>query len=338
MKNILITGGAGFIGSHLVKHFVLNYPNYNIINLDILTYASDITRLNSIANNKNYKFVNGDINDFQLLTKVFKKYKIDSVINLAAESHVDNSIKNPTKFAETNIMGTLNLLNVSNKFWQDPLNKLFYQISTDEVYGELGGNGLFKETSRYNPKSPYSASKASSDHLTRSFFHTFNLPIIISNCSNNFGPDQHSEKLIPLTINKILNNQKIPIYGDGKNIRDWIFVKDHVDAIDKIFHNGEIGETYNVGGNNELNNLELVKKIIEITDQKLGRKPGTSLDLISFVEDRKGHDFRYAIDNSKINKDLNWYPKTIFKESLDHTIKSYIEDFNINNNIANLKK
>ena len=338
MKNVLITGGAGFIGSHLVRHFVLKYPNYNIINLDLLSYAADLSRLDSITDKKNYSFINGDINDFQLLNELFKKHKIDSVINLAAESHVDNSIKNPTKFAETNIMGTLNLLNVSNKFWKKTLNKLFYHISTDEVYGELGENGLFKETSRYNPKSPYSASKASSDHLTRSFFHTFKLPIIISNCSNNFGPDQHPEKLIPLTINNILNNQKIPIYGDGKNIRDWIFVKDHVDAIDKIFHNGEIGETYNVGGNNELNNLELVKKIIEITDQKLGRTPGTSLDLISFVKDRKGHDFRYAIDNSKINKDLNWYPKTIFKESLDHTIKSYIEDFNINNNIANLRK
>ena len=338
MKNILITGGAGFIGSHLVRHFVLKYPNYNIINLDLLSYAADLSRLDSITDKKNYSFINGDINDFQLLNELFKKHKIDSVINLAAESHVDNSIKNPTKFAETNIMGTLNLLNVSNKFWKETLNKLFYHISTDEVYGELGENGLFKETSRYNPKSPYSASKASSDHLTRSFFHTFNLPIIISNCSNNFGPDQHPEKLIPLTINKILNNQKIPIYGDGKNIRDWIFVKDHVDAIDKIFHNGEIGETYNVGGNNELNNLQLVKKIIEITDQKLGRTPGSSIDLISFVEDRKGHDFRYAIDNSKINKDLNWYPKTIFEEGLNHTINSYIENFNINNNIANLKK
>ncbi len=338
MKNILITGGAGFIGSHLVRHFVLKYPNYNIINLDLLSYAADLSRLDSITDKKNYSFINGDINDFQLLNELFKKHKIDSVINLAAESHVDNSIKNPTKFAETNIMGTLNLLNVSNKFWKETLNKLFYHISTDEVYGELGENGLFKETSRYNPKSPYSASKASSDHLTRSFFHTFNLPIIISNCSNNFGPDQHPEKLIPLTINNILNNQKVPIYGDGKNIRDWIFVKDHVDAIDKVFHNGEIGETYNIGGNNELTNLELVKKIIEMTDKKLGRKPGTSSDLISFVEDRKGHDFRYAIDNSKINKDLNWYPKTIFNEGLDHTINSYIEDFNINNNIANLKK
>jgi len=338
MKNILITGGAGFIGSHLVRHFVLKYPNYNIINLDLLSYAADLSRLDSITDKNNYSFINGDINDFQLLNELFKKHKIDSVINLAAESHVDNSIKNPTKFAETNIMGTLNLLNVSNKFWKETLNKLFYHISTDEVYGELGENGLFKETSRYNPKSPYSASKASSDHLTRSFFHTFNLPIIISNCSNNFGPDQHPEKLIPLTINNILNSQKVPIYGDGKNIRDWIFVKDHVDAIDKVFHNGEIGETYNIGGNNELTNLELVKKIIEMTDKKLGRKPGTSSDLISFVEDRKGHDFRYAIDNSKINKDLNWYPKTIFNEGLDHTINSYIEDFNINNNIANLKK
>ena len=339
MKNILITGGAGFIGSHLVRHFVLKYPKYSIINLDLLSYAADLSRLDSITDKKNYNFINGDINDFQLLNKLFRKYKIDSVINLAAESHVDNSIKNPTKFAETNIMGTLNLLNVSNKFWKDPINKIFYHISTDEVYGELGEKGLFEETSRYNPKSPYSASKASSDHLTKSFFHTFNLPIIISNCSNNYGPDQHSEKLIPLTINKILNNQKIPVYGDGKNVRDWIFVKDHVDAIDKIFHNGEIGETYNVGGNNELTNLELVKKIIEMTDSKLGRTTGTSLDLISFVEDRKGHDYRYAIDNSKINKDLNWYPKTIFKEGLDHTINSYIEDFNNNNNnIANLKK
>lgn len=338
MKNILITGGAGFIGSHLVRHFVLKYPNYSIINLDLLSYAGDLSRLDSITDKKNYNFINGDINDFQLLNELFRKYKIDSVINLAAESHVDNSIKNPTKFAETNIMGTLNLLNVSNKFWKDPINKIFYHISTDEVYGELGEKGLFKETSRYNPKSPYSASKASSDHLTKSFFYTFNLPIIISNCSNNYGPDQHSEKLIPLTINKILNNQKIPIYGDGKNIRDWIFVKDHVDAIDKIFHNGKIGETYNVGGNNELTNLELVKKIIEITDSKLGRTTGTSQDLISFVEDRKGHDYRYAIDNTKINKDLNWYPKTIFKEGLDHTINSYIENFNNNNNIVNLKK
>jgi dTDP-glucose 4,6-dehydratase len=325
MKNILITGGAGFIGSHLVKHFTLKYPNYKIINFDILSYASDLSRLNTIENNKNYNFIKGDINDTNLLNEVFQKFKIDSVINLAAESHVDNSIKNPNKFAETNIMGTLNLLNISNKFWQNTNNNLFYHISTDEVYGELGENGLFSESSAYNPQSPYSASKASSDHLTRAFYHTFKLPIIISNCSNNYGPDQHFEKLIPLTIKKIINNEKIPIYGDGKNIRDWIFVKDHVDAIDKIFHSNMLGETFNIGGDNEINNLNLVKKIIEITDNKLDRNPNTSVNLISFVEDRKGHDFRYAIDNTKINNQLDWYPKTTFMNGLEETVESYIQ-------------
>jgi dTDP-glucose 4,6-dehydratase len=324
MKNILITGGAGFIGSHLVKHFTLKYPNYKIINFDILSYASDISRLNKIENNKNYNFIKGDINDTHLLNEVFQKFKIDSVINLAAESHVDNSIKNPNKFAETNIMGTLNLLNISNKFWQNSNHNLFYHISTDEVYGELGEKGLFSESTAYNPKSPYSASKASSDHLTRAFHHTFKLPIIISNCSNNYGPDQHFEKLIPLTIKKIINNEKIPIYGDGKNIRDWIFVKDHVDAIDKIFHSNMLGETFNIGGENEINNLDLVTKIIEITDAKLGRNPNSSVNLISFVEDRKGHDFRYAIDNTKINNQLGWYPKTTFMKGLEETVASYI--------------
>ena len=324
MKNILITGGAGFIGSHLVKHFTLKYPNYKIINFDILSYASDLSRLNTIENNKNYNFIKGDINDTNLLNEVFQKFKINSVINLAAESHVDNSIKNPNKFAETNIMGTLNLLNISNKFWQNSNNNLFYHISTDEVYGELGEKGLFSESSAYNPKSPYSASKASSDHLTRAFHHTFKLPIIISNCSNNYGPDQHFEKLIPLTIKKIINNEKIPIYGDGKNIRDWIFVKDHVDAIDKIFHSNMLGETFNIGGENEINNLDLVTKIIEITDAKLGRNPNSSVNLISFVEDRKGHDFRYAIDNTKINNQLGWYPKTTFMNGLEETVESYI--------------
>jgi dTDP-glucose 4,6-dehydratase len=324
MKNILITGGAGFIGSHLVKHFTLKYPNYKIINFDILSYASDLSRLSTIENNKNYNFIKGDINDTNLLNEVFKKFKIDSVINLAAESHVDNSIKNPNKFAETNIMGTLNLLNISNKFWQNTNHNLFYHISTDEVYGELGEKGLFSESNAYNPKSPYSASKASSDHLTRAFYHTFKLPIIISNCSNNYGPDQHFEKLIPLTIKKIINNEKIPIYGDGKNIRDWIFVKDHVDAIDKIFHSNMLGETFNIGGENEINNLDLVAKIIEITDTKLGRNPNSSVNLISFVEDRKGHDFRYAIDNTKINNQLGWYPKTTFMNGLEETVESYI--------------
>ena len=324
MKNILITGGAGFIGSHLVKHFTLKYPNYKIINFDILSYASDLSRLNTIENNKNYNFIKGDINDTNLLNEVFQKFKINSVINLAAESHVDNSIKNPNKFAETNIMGTLNLLNISNKFWQNSNNNLFYHISTDEVYGELGEKGLFSESSAYNPKSPYSASKASSDHLTRAFYHTFKLPIVISNCSNNYGPDQHFEKLIPLTIKKIINNEKIPIYGDGKNIRDWIFVKDHVDAIDKIFHSNMIGETFNIGGENEINNLDLVTKIIQITDAKLGRNHNSSVNLISFVEDRKGHDFRYAIDNTKINNQLGWYPKTTFMKGLEETVASYI--------------
>ena len=324
MKNILITGGAGFIGSHLVKHFTLKYPNYKIINFDILSYASDLSRLNTIENNKNYNFIKGDINDTNLLNEVFQKFKINSVINLAAESHVDNSIKNPNKFAETNIMGTLNLLNISNKFWQNSNNNLFYHISTDEVYGELGEKGLFSESSAYNPKSPYSASKASSDHLTRAFYHTFKLPIVISNCSNNYGPDQHFEKLIPLTIKKIINNEKIPIYGDGKNIRDWIFVKDHVDAIDKIFHSNMLGETFNIGGENEINNLDLVTKIIQITDAKLGRNPNSSVNLISFVEDRKGHDFRYAIDNTKINNQLGWYPKTTFMKGLEETVESYI--------------
>jgi len=324
MKNILITGGAGFIGSHLVKHFTLKYPNYKIINFDILSYASDLSRLNTIENNKNYNFIKGDINDTHLLNEVFQKFKIDSVINLAAESHVDNSIKNPYKFAETNIMGTLNLLNISNKFWQKKSNNLFYHISTDEVYGELGEKGLFSESSAYNPKSPYSASKASSDHLTRAFYHTFKLPIVISNCSNNYGPDQHFEKLIPLTIKKIINNEKIPIYGDGKNIRDWIFVKDHVDAIDKIFHSNMLGETFNIGGENEINNLDLVTKIIQITDAKLGRNHNSSVNLISFVEDRKGHDFRYAIDNTKINNQLGWYPKTTFMKGLEETVASYI--------------
>ena len=324
MKNILITGGAGFIGSHLVKHFTLKYPNYKIINFDILSYASDLSRLNTIENNKNYNFIKGDINDTNLLNEVFQKFKINSVINLAAESHVDNSIKNPNKFAETNIMGTLNLLNISNKFWQNSNNNLFYHISTDEVYGELGEKGLFSESSAYNPKSPYSASKASSDHLTRAFYHTFKLPIVISNCSNNYGPDQHFEKLIPLTIKKIINNEKIPIYGDGKNIRDWIFVKDHVDAIDKIFHSNMLGETFNIGGENEINNLDLVTKIIQITDAKLGRNHNSSVNLISFVEDRKGHDFRYAIDNTKINNQLGWYPKTTFMKGLEETVASYI--------------
>ena len=324
MKNILVTGGAGFIGSHLLKHFVNKYPDYNIVNLDILSYAANISRLEQISSFKNYKFIKGDINDQDLVKKILLDYKIDSVINLAAESHVDNSIKNPNKFAVVNILGTLNLLNACNSYWVNKTDKLFYHISTDEVYGELGKYGKFNEQTPYNPKSPYSASKASSDHLVRAFFHTYRLPFIISNCSNNYGPDQHDEKLIPLTIKKIKENKKIPIYGDGMNIRDWIFVEDHVDAIDKIFHYGEIGETFNIGGENEINNLELVKKIIDIADNILKRPKGSSTKLISFVKDRKGHDFRYAIDNSKISKILGWQPQTSFSDGLIKTIRSYI--------------
>ena len=324
MKNILVTGGAGFIGSHLLKHFVNKYPDYNIVNLDILSYAANISRLEQISSFNNYKFIKGDINDQDLVKKILLDYKIDSVINLAAESHVDNSIKNPNKFAVVNILGTLNLLNACNSYWVNKTDKLFYHISTDEVYGELGKDGKFNEQTPYNPKSPYSASKASSDHLVRAFFHTYGLPFIISNCSNNYGPDQHDEKLIPLTIKKIKENEKIPIYGDGMNIRDWIFVEDHVDAIDKIFHYGEIGETFNIGGENEINNLELVKKIIDIADNILKRPKGSSTKLISFVKDRKGHDFRYAIDNSKISKILGWQPQTSFSDGLTKTISSYI--------------
>ena len=324
MKNILITGGAGFIGSHLVKHFVKKYPNYNIINLDALTYASDISRLDDISTYNNYKFIEGDINNIDLIQTVFKNFKVDAVINLAAESHVDNSIEDPNKFAVVNILGTLCLLNVCNLMWGDNKDHLFYHISTDEVYGELGLNGKFTETSSYNPKSPYSASKASSDHLVRSFYHTYQLPCIISNCSNNYGPDQHVEKLIPLTISRIKENKKIPIYGDGKNIRDWIFVEDHVEAIDKIFHCRLIGETFNIGGDNEINNLDLVKLIIKISDNLLKRPSGFSKNLISFVKDRKGHDFRYAIDNSKIYDTLGWSPKTEFIDGLTRTVASYI--------------
>ena len=324
MKNILVTGGAGFIGSHLLKHFVSKYPDYNIVNLDILSYAANISRLKQISSFNNYKFIKGDINDQDLVKKILLDYKIDSVINLAAESHVDNSIKNPNKFAVVNILGTLNLLNACNSYWVNKTDKLFYHISTDEVYGELGKDGKFNEQTPYNPKSPYSASKASSDHLVRAFFHTYGLPFIISNCSNNYGPDQHDEKLIPLTIKKIKENEKIPIYGDGMNVRDWIFVEDHVDAIDKIFHYGEIGETFNIGGENEINNLELVKMIIDIADNILKRPKGSSTKLISFVKDRKGHDFRYAIDNSKISKILGWQPQTSFSDGLTKTISSYI--------------
>jgi dTDP-glucose 4,6-dehydratase len=327
MKNVLITGGAGFIGSHLVKFFVKKYPNYNIINLDNLTYAGDLNNLNEISNFTNYKFVKADICDFKYVEKNLKKYKIDSVINLAAESHVDKSIKDPFTFARTNVMGTLSLLQACKNYWNNNFyNKLFYHVSTDEVYGSLGNEGLFTEKTNYDPHSPYSASKASSDHFVRAFHDTYKLPTVISNCSNNYGPNQYPEKLIPLFIKNIINNIGIPIYGDGKNIRDWLYVEDHIFAIDLIFHNSKIGKTYNIGGNNEITNNQIANILIEKVDKKLKRTQGQSLGLIKHIEDRLGHDRRYAIDNSKIKDELGWTPKNTFEIGIDKTIDWYLNN------------
>ena len=326
--NVLITGGAGFIGSHLVRFFVNNYPNYNIYNLDILSYASNIKNLIDIENKNNYVFIKGDIYNKELIEEIFKKYKISKVVHLAAESHVDRSIKDPLSFAKVNVIGTLNLLEVAKNFWHTNYsNKLFYHISTDEVYGSLSSNGLFKVTSRYDPHSPYAASKASSDHFVRSFKETYNLPILISNCSNNFGPNQFIEKLIPLVIYNIMNNRPITVYGNGENIRDWIYVDDHVRAIDLIFHNGKIGDSYNIGGSNEWKNIDLIHKLINITDFLLDRPKGTSLDLINFISDRPGHDFRYAIDSSKLNNQLGWKSSDNFTENLENTVSWYIKQY-----------
>ena len=322
-KYILITGGAGFIGSHIVKSFVMKYENYFIINLDKLTYASDLNYLKDIEGNDNYYFLKGDVCDSTLLDNLFNQFPIDYIIHLAAESHVDNSIKNPINFIHTNILGTVNLLEVARKNWANSSKKhLFYNISTDEVYGSLGKHGLFTEKSSYSPNSPYSASKASADHFIRAYGKTYNLPFIISNCSNNFGPHQHFEKLIPLTINCIRNGKNIPIYGKGDSVRDWIYVLDHVEAVDIIFHYGKIGDTYNVGSSNEWENLALVEKICDLVDEKAGTK--NSRDLISFVKDRPGHDMRYAIDSSKISDELNWKPKYSMNKGLSLTIDWYL--------------
>jgi dTDP-glucose 4,6-dehydratase len=327
MKNILITGGAGFIGSHLVKYFVKKYTNYNIINLDNLTYAGDLNNLNEISNFSNYNFVKADICDFKNVEKILKKYHIDAVINLAAESHVDRSIKDPFIFARTNVMGTLSLLQACKNYWNvDFKNKLFYHVSTDEVYGSLGAKGLFSEDTNYDPHSPYSASKASSDHFVRAFYDTYKLPILISNCSNNYGPNQYPEKLIPLFINNIINNISIPIFGDGKNIRDWLYVEDHILAIDLIFHKSKIGKTYNIGGNNEITNNQIANILIEKLDKKLKRKKGESLRLINHIKDRPGHDKRYAIDSSKIKNELGWFPKNIFEDGIEKTIDWYLNN------------
>lgn len=326
-QTILITGGAGFIGSHVVRRFVRKYPEYLIVNADKLTYAGNLENLSDIDKEKNYRFEKTDIVDKQSVLNLFGKYNFDGIIHLAAESHVDRSITSPDEFVFTNIVGTVNLLNAALNKWKNAFEgKLFYHISTDEVYGSLGKEGLFTENTAYDPKSPYSASKASSDHMVRAYNHTFGIPAVISNCSNNYGPNQFPEKLIPLVINNIKNNKSIPVYGKGENIRDWLYVEDHASAIDLIFHRGSNGETYNIGGNNEWKNIDLILLLCRILDKKLNRAPGTSEKLITYVKDRPGHDLRYAIDSSKLQNELGWSPIPEFAVGLDKTVEWYLSN------------
>jgi len=325
MKTLLITGGAGFIGSHVVRLFVTNYPDYSIVNLDALTYAGNLENLSDIVGAPNYTFVKGDITDAVFITDLFQKYNFDGVIHLAAESHVDRSITDPFAFIRTNVFGTANLLNAARLAWKDKMDgKRFYHVSTDEVYGSLGETGFFTEETPYDPRSPYSASKASSDHFVRAYHHTYGLPVVLSNCSNNYGANHFPEKLIPLAIHNIKNNKPIPVYGKGENVRDWLWVNDHARAIDVIFHKGLNGETYNIGGHNEWTNIALIHKLCEIMDRKLDREPGTSAGLITYVKDRAGHDLRYAIDSSKLQRELGWVPSLQFEEGLEKTVDWYL--------------
>ena len=334
-KKIVITGGAGFIGSHVVRLFVNKYPNYQIFNLDCLTYAGNLENLKDIQDAPNYTFLKADINDAQQMSSLFEQHAFDAVIHLAAESHVDRSITDPNAFIQTNVMGTANLLNAAKSLWKnDYTNKRFYHVSTDEVYGSLGETGFFLETTPYDPQSPYSASKAASDHLVRAYGNTYHMPFVITNCSNNYGQNQFPEKLIPLFIHNIKNNKSLPVYGDGKYTRDWLYVVDHARAIDTVFHSGKDGETYNIGGFNEWQNIELIHLLCTQMDQKLGRATGTSAQLITYIKDRPGHDRRYAIDATKIKNELGWEPSVTFEEGLSITIDWYLENGNWLNNVT----
>ncbi|MDE6279341.1 MAG: dTDP-glucose 4,6-dehydratase [Paramuribaculum sp.] len=328
-RNILITGGAGFIGSHVIRRFLNAHPHYNIVCVDLLTYAGNLDNLSDVINNPRFTFIKADIVDLDRMSEIIAAHNIDSIIHLAAESHVDRSILDPFAFARTNVMGTLSLLQAAKNYWEKQpegmQGKLFYHVSTDEVYGSLEpGPDMFTETTPYSPRSPYSASKASSDHFVRAYHHTYGMPMKISNCSNNYGPNQFPEKLIPLLINNIRHNKPLPVYGEGLNVRDWLYVEDHAAAIDLIFHNGGVGETYNIGGLNEWKNIDIVKLVISITDRLLGREPGASLPLITFVTDRKGHDLRYAIAPAKLCNELGWKPSVTFEEGIEKTVEWYL--------------